>query len=80
MAGVVKKVGRVHDVSTAEQFQETVARLREPTILCGLDLGPATKLWTPQYLREKCGKEPVLKIHVCPEQQMNFITKNFAYK
>lgn len=77
MAGEVK---RVHGVSSAEKFEETVGRLREPAILCGLDLGPATTLWTPQYLREKCGKEPVLKVHVCPEKKMDFITKNFAYK
>ena len=77
MASVVK---RVHNVCTAEEFQEAVGRLREPAILCGLDLGPATALWTPHYLKEKCGKDPMLKIHVCPEKQMNFITKNFAYK
>lgn len=72
-------VTRVHDVFSVEDFQEKVSKLREPAILCGLDLGRAPKLWNPQYLSGKCSNNPV-KVHVCPVQQMNFVNKNFAYK
>ena len=74
-----KKVKRVSNVCTAQEFQELVSSSREPAILCGLDLGPARELWTPQYLREKCGNQPV-KVHVCPTPKMDFISKNFLYK
>lgn len=77
MAGVGVK--RVCNVSTPEEFQATVSETRQPLVLCGLDLGAAPERWTPQYLREKCGGTPV-KVHVCPEQQMNFVKKNFLYK
>ena len=78
MAVPINDVRRVK-VVTAEDFQERVYKFREPTILCGLDLGLAPSLWTPQYLGEKCGNIPV-KIHVCPQEMMDFIHKNFAYR
>ena len=71
----VKKVR----ISSAEEFQERVCKLREPAILCGLDLGPSRELWSPQYLSEKCGRN-LVKIHVSPRPQMDFINKTFAYK
>lgn len=77
MAG--PEVKRLRDVFSEEDFREKVSRLRQPAIVCGLDLGQAPKLWTPQYLREKCGSLPV-KIHVCPVQKMDFVLKNFTYK
>lgn len=72
-------VRRVHDVLNMQDFQEKVSQLREPVILCGLDLGSAPRLWNSQYLQERCGGNPV-KVHVCPVKQMDFILKNFAYK
>ena len=72
---VVKRVR----VFTPEEFQEQVCRLREPAILCGLDLGCAPAKWSPEYLKSKHSKNAV-KIHVCPQQQMDFVNRNFAYK
>lgn len=76
---MAESVRRMHDVFTAEEFQEKACKLREPVILCGLDLGRAPKQWSPQYLKERGGNHPV-KVHVCPHKQMDFISKNFAYK
>ena len=79
MATGICTVDRVHDVFTEVEFQERVCKSRKPVILCGLDLGSAPRLWNPEYLGEKCGPQPV-RVHVCPVQQMDFISKNFAYK
>ena len=73
------QVKRVYNVDSQEDFLEKVSRHRQPAILCGLDLGDAPELWTPQYLRERCGCYPV-KVHVCPVHKMDFLLKNFAYK
>jgi len=75
---MASEVQRVHGV-TARDFQERIAKVRNPVVLCGLHLGDAPKKWNPQYLREKCGNLAV-KVHVCPVAQMDFINKNFAYK
>ena len=66
-------------VSSKEEFHSLVYPTRHPTVLRGIDLGAAPKLWTPEYLCQKCGDKAV-KVHVCPVAQMDFITKNFAYK
>ena len=71
----VRRVGAVDAV----EFQEKVWSKREPAILCGLDLGKAQDLWSPEYLSNQVGSQPV-KVHVCPEPQMDFITKNFVYR
>ena len=63
----------------AVEFQEKVLRERIPTILCGLDLGRAPDLWTPDYLSQKVGSQTV-KVHVCPEPKMDFMRKNFVYR
>ena len=65
-------------LSTKDEFLGQVYPTRKPAILRGVDLGPATQLWTPEYLCQ-CWKGTV-KAHVCPVPQMDFIKKNFAYK
>lgn len=69
----------VFHLSTKEEFYSIVYPRRQPAVLRGIDLGRAPGLWTPDYLCEHCGSRPV-KVHVCPVAQMDFITKNFAYK
>lgn len=67
------------DSSPSEQFHELVYRARRPALLRGIPLGPATSLWTPSYLVEKCGEREV-KVHVSPVEQMDFVAKNFIYR
>ncbi len=69
----------IFHLSTKEEFHSTVYPARRPAILRGIDLGRAPGLWTPDYLCQHCGSQPV-KVHVCPVAQMDFINKNFAYK
>ena len=66
-------------ISTKEDFLSQVYPSRHPTVLRGIDLGPAPQLWTPEYLCQKCGGR-LVKVHVCPTPRMDFINKNFAYK
>ena len=63
----------------SDQFHTLVYPTRQPAVLRGVPLGPATSLWTPDYLCEKCGDLPV-KVHVSPVPQMDFIKKNFIYR
>jgi len=66
-------------VKRREDFETLVYCNRKPAVIRGFDLGPAPQLWSADYLRDACGDTPV-KVHVCPTQKMNFISKNFAYK
>ena len=66
-------------VSSRIEFQERVYELRKPCLLKGLDIGSAPLLWTPEYLRERCGGRSV-RVHVTPVPQMDFINKNFMYR
>jgi tRNA wybutosine-synthesizing protein 5 len=52
---------------------------REPVILRGLNIGPCTEKWSPEYLAVKGGERDV-KIHVSKTAQMDFINKNFMYR
>ena len=70
---------RVFSVSTREQFESEVYPSRQPAVIRGVDLGRAPSVWSPEYLCDKCGARPV-RVHVSPVQQMDFISKNFAYK
>ena len=66
-------------VSSRDEFQKGVHELRKPCLLKGVDIGRAPLLWTPEYLRERCGEKSV-RVHVTPVPQMDFINKNFMYR
>ena len=51
----------------------------KPAILEGLDIGPCTKLWTLDYLKEKVGADRELVVHECGSDRMTFRDKNFQY-
>jgi len=69
----------VVNVRSRVEFEKLVYCNRKPAVLRGFDLGAAPQLWTASYLRDACGDIPV-KVHVCPTNKMDFISKNFAYK
>jgi tRNA wybutosine-synthesizing protein 5 len=69
----------IHVGVTCEQFIREIHPKRCPVILRGNDIGPCIRKWTPEYLSKAVGNKPV-KIHVSESGQMNFLTKNFAYK
>ena len=69
----------VLEIDVEDDFMGEFYTLRKPCIIRNLDIGPAPKLWTAEYLSDKCGTREV-KVHVCPHQAMDFINKNFAYK
>ncbi|KAH7398436.1 leucine carboxyl methyltransferase 2 [Pyrenochaeta sp. MPI-SDFR-AT-0127] len=73
----IAEVTRVQ-VNLAEDFSRVVANSK-PAILGGLDIGPCTKLWTLDYLKEKIGSERELVIHECSSDRMTFKDKNFQY-
>ena len=64
---------------TKDIFLAEVYPKRQPAILRDVSLGPASDLWTAEYIAGKVGDRPV-KVHVCPTDKMDFLTKNFAYK
>ena len=70
----------VLEIDVAEEdFIKNVYHLRKPCVIHGLDIGPAQALWTAEYLAAKCGAREV-KVHVSPQQCMDFINKNFVYR
>ncbi|XP_075386541.1 tRNA wybutosine-synthesizing protein 5 [Tenrec ecaudatus] len=78
MAGPRLAVPRLADVSR-EQFTQHLYPQRKPLVLEGVDLGPCTSKWTVDYLSLVGGTKEV-KIHVAAVPQMDFISKNFAYR
>ena len=52
---------------------------REPVIFRGVDIGVCSKRWTSDYLAEALGDTEV-KIHVCSEDKLDFVNKNFVYR
>ncbi|XP_071509885.1 tRNA wybutosine-synthesizing protein 5-like [Diadema antillarum] len=62
-----------------EEFLGVIYPERKPAILRGVDIGPCSAKWTPDYLAEQGGDREV-KIHVSPTPKMDFITKNYAYR
>lgn len=62
-----------------DDFMSNIYPLRTPCVLHGVDIGPASSLWSPEYLADKCGSREV-KVHVSLQDNMDFINKNFIYK
>lgn len=56
----------LHAVS-AQQFRDVIAPAQRPVILRGLDLGPATQRWTPDYLKSCPSAHHIVSAHVCTE-------------
>ena len=69
----------IHQVDSSEQFHAQIYPSRRPAVLRGVPLGAAPSLWTPEYLSEKVG-ERLVKVHVSPVPQMDFVRKNFVYR
>lgn len=69
----------LHLQVSKEDFFTDVYSLRKPCVIHGMDIGHAQTLWTAQYLADKCGSREV-KVHVSPQENMDFINKNFIYK
>ena len=69
----------IHQVDSSEQFHAQIYPSRRPAVLLGVPLGAAPSLWTPEYLSEKVG-ERLVKVHVSPVPQMDFVRKNFVYR
>nr|XP_039248683.1 tRNA wybutosine-synthesizing protein 5-like [Styela clava] len=62
-----------------KRFNDEIQPNRKPCILRDIDIGLCKTKWTVDYLCQNGGDIPV-KIHVSKTPQMNFITKNYAYK
>lgn len=62
-----------------KEFCQEIQPKRKPCILKGIDIGQCKEKWTVDYLCKNGGDIPV-KIHVSETPQMNFITKNYAYR
>lgn len=56
----------LHAVS-AQHFRDVIAPAQQPVILRGLDLGPATQRWTPEYLKSCPSSHHTVSAHVCTE-------------
>jgi hypothetical protein len=50
---------------------------RVPFILRGFDIGICKEKWIPNYLQTI---NKLVKVHVCADEKMDFIHKNFLYK
>jgi len=64
---------------TEKYFIENIYPLRKPAVLQGFEIGSCIQKWSPQYLANQVGSFDV-KIHVATNPQMDFLTKNFAYR
>lgn len=51
-----------------------------PVILTGLDLGPCTSRWDPDYLTTQIGPDRPVVVHSSPTPHMSFHHKNFTYE
>ena len=67
------------DIFTADEFKKKAGTSRKPYLLKKLNIGPAPSLWTPEYLRDRCGERSV-RVHVTPVTLMDFMKKNFLYR
>ena len=71
------KVPVLTDCSFAK-FKSEIALARQPVVLRGLDLGPCTRLWTPDYLI-KTFEDKSVRVHVGQQRDLDFRNKNFNY-
>jgi hypothetical protein len=71
---------RVVGECTEDDFITKWYGYRRPCIIRGMDIGPCSHLWTPDYLTDKMSDVKEVKLHVCPQKQMDFIKKNFIYR
>jgi tRNA wybutosine-synthesizing protein 5 len=79
MAGERMLAVSVYERACFETFSKEIYPKRLPAVLKGLNLGPATHIWSAEYLKEKVGKRNV-KLHLCPTDRMDFVSRNFVYK
>ncbi|TAQ86262.1 hypothetical protein B7494_g5426 [Chlorociboria aeruginascens] len=56
-----------------------IVKATTPAIIEGADLGPCTKAWTIDYLKESVGAEREVIVHVASTDHMDFTAKNFSY-
>ena len=59
-------------------IKKEITSNRQPVVIQGLDLGPCTKLWQPDYL-EQTLKDKTVRVHVGQQHNLDFRTKNFNY-
>jgi len=52
---------------------------RRPIVIRGIDIGPCTTLWTPDYLKS-ANQEKKVKVHRSKTPQLDFRSKNFVYE
>lgn len=68
-----------HRLCSAKDFQSLLQEAR-PAILTNCSLGPCTSHWTLDYLRSKVPADLAVAVHDSPTPNMDFLSKNFAYK
>ncbi|KAK9370212.1 S-adenosyl-L-methionine-dependent methyltransferase [Lipomyces kononenkoae] len=51
-----------------------------PVLVKNINIGSCTRLWTPDYLKEKVGHDRQVTVHVSSNNAMNFQTRNFRYE
>jgi tRNA wybutosine-synthesizing protein 5 len=65
---------------TPDTFALEVYPRRKPVVLCGLDLGDAPSKWTPDYLATTTPSKRQASVHVCPDERLSFVDRNFVFK
>ena len=61
-------------------FRQSYQHQKVPLILQGLSLGPCFQLWKDTaYWKNGIGEEKA-SVHVCREENMNFVEKNYSFK
>jgi tRNA wybutosine-synthesizing protein 4 len=64
---------------SAEDFQTLLAQ-EKPVVIKEIGLGPCTKLWTSEYLKDKIGPNRPVVVHAASTQYLSFCSKNFTYE
>lgn len=79
---------RVVADASPQLFVRQLYPAREPMVLRGLDCGRVTAhlratgapLWTPEYLQRSGDAQRLVSMHVCPDEAMDFVQRNFCFK
>lgn len=64
---------------TEQSTFEQILATGKPSIIEGLQLGSCINAWTPEYLKNKIGKDRGVVVHNATTAHMNFLDKNFSY-
>ena len=58
---------------------DNILRGRTPVKISGYRNGDLSHIWTPDYLKQKCG-EKLVSIHKTRQNRLDFVKKNFDYR